>query len=232
MFFLHGSGRQEAVSVLSKDNRSYFYPSVDASIVLSEVVPALKTVPFFDYGKLRGGYSKVGQVNLGGTAGGVASNFGAYSLEPVYNPGSGYPFGSSASYTLSNQTITPNLKPEFTHSTEFGTELSFLKQRVNFAATYYYQLSINQTINSNIAPSGGFTNFLLNAGRVQNNGVEVDLNLTPVEAANGLTWKVGANYNYNNNKVLKISDQTSQLPLTSGGSAQVYTRATAKAESF
>ncbi|WP_084708532.1 SusC/RagA family TonB-linked outer membrane protein [Hymenobacter norwichensis] len=222
MIFLHGSGRQEAVSVLSDKNRSYFYPSVDASLVLSEVVPALKNVSFFDYGKLRGGYSKVGQVNLGGIAAGVAPTFGAYSLQPVYNPGSGFPFGSTASYTLSNRTITPDLKPEFTHSTEVGTELSFMKQRINFAATYYYQLSINQTINANIAPSGGFTNFLLNAGRVQNNGVEIDLNTTPVEAASGLTWKVGANYNYNNNKVLKISDQTSQLPLTSGGNAQVY----------
>ncbi|WP_375438287.1 SusC/RagA family TonB-linked outer membrane protein [uncultured Hymenobacter sp.] len=222
MVYLHGSARQEEVSVLSPDNRSYFYPSVDASVVLSEAIPALKSVAFFDYGKLRGGYSKVGQVNLSGTPAGVASNFGAYSLEPVYNPGSGYPFGSAASYTLSNQTIVPSLKPEFTHSTEVGTELSFLKQRVNFAATYYYQLSINQTINANIAPSGGFTNYLLNAGRVQNNGVELDLNVTPVEAANGLTWRVGVNYNYNNNKVLKITDQAKQLPLTTGGNAQVY----------
>lgn len=222
MVFLHGSARQEEVSVLSPENRSYFYPSVDASVVLSEVLPALKSVAFFDYGKLRGGYSKVGQVNLSSTAGGVANTFGAYSLESVYNPGSGYPFGSAASYTLSNQTIVPNLKPEFTHSTEVGTELSFLKQRINLAATYYYQLSINQTINANIAPSSGFTNYLLNAGKVQNNGVEVDLNVTPVEAENGLTWRVGLNYNYNDNKVLKITDQTKQLPLTSGGDAQVY----------
>ncbi|UOQ68445.1 SusC/RagA family TonB-linked outer membrane protein [Hymenobacter volaticus] len=222
MFFLHGSARQEEVSILSPENRSYFYPSVDASVVLSEIIPALKSVAFFDYGKLRGGYSKVGQVNLGGNVGGVANNFGAYSIAPVYNPGSGYPFGSAASYTLSNQTIVPNLKPEFTHSTEVGSELSFLKQRINLAATYYYQLSINQTINANIAPSGGFTNYLLNAGRVQNNGVELDLNVTPIEAENGLTWKVGLNYNYNDNKVLKITDQTTQLPLTSGGNAQVY----------
>ncbi|MDF7810271.1 SusC/RagA family TonB-linked outer membrane protein [Hymenobacter sp. YC55] len=222
MFFLHGSARQEEVSVLNPENRSYFYPSVDASVVLSEVIPALKSVAFFDYGKLRGGYSKVGQVNLGGNVGGVANNFGAYSIAPVYNPGSGYPFGSAASYTLSDRTIVPNLKPEFTHSTEVGTELSFLKQRLNFAATYYYQLSINQTINANIAPSGGFTNYLLNAGKVQNNGVELDLNVTPVEAENGLTWRVGLNYNYNNNKVLKITDQTKQLPLTTGGDAQVY----------
>jgi len=221
LIYLHGSGRQETASVLNPEFRSYFYPSVDASLVLSEAIPALKSLNFFDYGKLRGGYSKVGQINLGGSPTGVAPGFGAYRLDPVYTLGSGYPFGGSSSYTLSDQTIVPNLRPEFTHSTEVGTELSFLRQRINFAATYYFQRSINQTISAGIAPSSGFGSYLLNAGKVENNGVEVDLNLTPIESRAGFTWRVGANYNYNNNKVISITDLTPQLLLASSG-AQVY----------
>ncbi|SNR71094.1 SusC/RagA family TonB-linked outer membrane protein [Hymenobacter mucosus] len=222
LVYLHGSARQESVSILSKENRSYFYPSVDASLVLSEAIPVLKEFSFFDYGKLRGGYSKVGQVNLPSSAPGVASTFGAYSLSSVYNTGSGFPFGSQASLTLGNQVVSPDLKPEFTHSTEVGTELSFLRQRINLAATYYYQRSINQSIAASISNASGYSSFLLNAGKVQNNGVEVDLNVTPIETLGGFTWKVGANYNYNNNKVLKITEQAKQLPLSSGDNAQVY----------
>ncbi|OUJ71191.1 SusC/RagA family TonB-linked outer membrane protein [Hymenobacter crusticola] len=225
LIYLHGSGRQETVSTLDPDNRSYFYPSVDASLVLSEAIPALKELSFFDYGKLRGGYSKVGQVNFPNSSSGVATTYGAYSLASAYNTGSGFPFGSTASLTLSNQVVQPGLRPEFTHSTEVGTELSFLRQRASLTATYYYQLSVDQIIAASIAPASGYSSYLLNAGRVQNNGVEVDLNFTPIESRSGFTWRVGANYNYNNNKVLKITDQTQQLALSTtgdNGQAQIY----------
>jgi TonB-linked SusC/RagA family outer membrane protein len=222
LVYLHSSARQEAVSILSPENRSYFYPSVDASLVLSQAIPVLKELSFFDYGKLRGGYSKVGQVNLPYTSSGIATTFGAYNLSSIYNNGSGFPFGSLASLTLGNQVIVPNLKPEFTHSTEIGTELSFFRQRLNVAATYYYQRSVNQIIAASISSAGGYSNYLLNAGKVQNSGVELDLNFTPVQSQTGFTWRVGANYNYNNNKVITITEQTKQLPLSSGDNAQVY----------
>ncbi|UOR05686.1 SusC/RagA family TonB-linked outer membrane protein [Hymenobacter aerilatus] len=221
--FLHGSGRQENVSILSKGNRNYFYPSVDASVVFSEAIPVLKDVSFLDYGKVRAGYAKVGQVNLptGLTGAGVANSLGAYQLAPVYNAGSGFPFGSLASYTLSNRDVTQNLQPEFTHSYEAGLEVSFLKGRVNASSTYYFQKSINQTLAASVPPSTGFTSYLFNAGEVQNRGVEVTLNFIPVRTDN-FTWRVGGNYNYNNNEVIKVTDQVSSLALTSGGLAQSY----------
>jgi TonB-linked SusC/RagA family outer membrane protein len=222
LVYVHSSARQEAVSILSPENRSYFYPSVDASLVLSQAIPVLKELSFFDYGKLRGGYSKVGQVNLPYSSSGIATTFGAYNLSSIYNSGSGFPFGSLASLTLGNQVIVPNLKPEFTHSTEVGTELSFFRQRLNVAATYYYQQSVNQIIAASISSAGGYSSYLLNAGKVQNSGVEIDLNLTPVQTQTGFTWRIGANYNYNSNKVITITEQTKQLPLSSGDNAQVY----------
>lgn len=219
--FLHGSGRQEGQSTLDKDFRSYFFPSVDASLVLSEAIPALKDASFLDYAKLRAGYAKVGQVNLSQTVAGVANNFGAYRLNPVYAPGTGFPFGSLASYSLSNVVIAPDLKPEFTSSYEAGLELAFLKGRVNASSSVYFQKSTGQTIQADVARSTGFSNYLLNAGEVQNRGIEVALNLKPVQTDN-FVWQIGANYNYNNNEVISVTDQIDQLALTTGGLAQSY----------
>lgn len=219
--FLHGSGRQEGTSILDKKYRSYFYPSVDASLVFSEAIPVLKSVSFLDYGKVRAGFAKVGQVNLNQGVSGLASNFGAYRLAPVYNPGSGFPFGSLPSYTLSNTVVTPTLKPEFTYSYEAGLELAFLRGRINASSSVYYQRSINQTISASVAPSTGFSNYLLNAGEVRNRGVEVTLNLKPIQTDN-FVWQIGGNYNYNNNEVIKVTDQIDELALTSGGLAQSY----------
>ncbi|RZJ94696.1 MAG: SusC/RagA family TonB-linked outer membrane protein, partial [Hymenobacter sp.] len=226
-FFLHGSGRYDNISVLDANNRSFFYPGVDASFVFSNAIPALKDVSWLDYGKLRGGYTKVSQVNLGGTATafgaqtGVAASNGAYALQTPFNAGAGFPFGSIFSYTLGNNLVQPGLIPETTYSTEAGIELSFFKRRVAGAVTYYTQQSKAQTVSTSISNTSGFTGLLLNAGEVRNRGIEADLNITPVRLENGLTITLGANFNYNNNEVISLPAGVSQLNLTAGGNAQL-----------
>lgn len=219
--FVHGSGRQEAVSTLDKEFRSYFFPSVDVSVVFSEAIPALKDASFLDYGKFRAGYAKVGQVNLNQNVAGLANNFGAYRLAPTYGPGAGFPFGSLPSYTLSNTFVSPNLKPEFTYSYEAGVELAFFKGRINASSSYYFQRSINQTLNAEVARSTGFSGYLLNAGELQNRGVEINLTVKPIRTDN-FEWQIGGNYNYNNNEVIKVTDDINELSLTTGGLAQSY----------
>lgn len=221
--FLHGSARNDWTSVLSKENRSFFYPSVDVSFIFTDAIPVLKDGSFLDYGKVRAGISKVGQVNLSNASvGGVATTFGAYALDPVFQLGSGFPFGSLTSYSQSNQIVQRGLTPEFTTSFEVGAEVAFLSRRVNLAGTYYTQKSTDQTVSAGVSTATGFSSYLLNAGEVRNKGYEVDLNITPVQLDNGFTWKVGANYNYNNNKVVSIAPGINELPLTTGGNSQVY----------
>jgi TonB-linked SusC/RagA family outer membrane protein len=226
-FFLHGSGRNDNISVLDANNRSFFYPGVDASLVFSNAIPALKDVSWLDYGKLRGGYTKVSQVNLGNTATtfgsttGVAATGGAYALQTPFNPGAGFPFGTIFSYTLGNNLVQPGLIPETTYSTEAGLELSFFKRRVAGAVTYYTQQSKGQTISTQISPTSGFTSLLLNAGEVRNRGIEADLNITPVRLENGLTITLGANFNYNVNEVVSLPAGVSQLNLSTGGNSQL-----------
>ncbi|TGD78938.1 SusC/RagA family TonB-linked outer membrane protein [Hymenobacter wooponensis] len=216
--YLHGSGRQDNVSILEPGNRSFFYPAVDASFVLTNAVPALKDLSFLDYAKIRGGVSKVSQVNLGGfTTNGVYNTGGAYSLQQSFPLGLGFPFPSRAGFTAGGTLVQPGLKPEDTRSIETGIELSFLKRRVSAAATYYAQKSTNQTVTTNISGAAGAQFVTLNAGEVQNRGVELDLNITPVRIENGLSITVGGNFNYNANEVVSLPSGLTQLNLTGSG---------------
>jgi TonB-linked SusC/RagA family outer membrane protein len=227
--FVHGSGRNDNTSVLDPANRSFFYPGGDVSFIFTNAIPALKDVSFLDYGKIRGGIAKVSQINLQQGASpiyggfniptGVYNTAGAYATQTVYNPGTGYPFGSQASYTQGNTQVQPGLLPETTIATELGLELSLFKRRVGAGFTYYAQKSTNQTLSTSVSNATGSSFYLLNAGEVQNKGVEVDLNFTPVRLENGLTVTVGGNFNYNNNKVISLPGDLPQLVLSTGGSA-------------
>jgi TonB-linked SusC/RagA family outer membrane protein len=229
--FVHGSGRNDNISILDPANRSFFYPGVDASFVFSNAIPALKDVSFLDYGKIRGGITKVSQVNLPNASfpSGIPANVGslgvyqtngAYALNPTFSNGFGYPFGSTFSFSADNRLVQTGLLPENTRSIEAGIELSFLKRRVAGAFTYYNQKSTGQTVSAGIASSSGYTSLLQNAGEVTNRGVEADLNITPVRLENGLTITIGGNFNYNNNEVVALPN--GNLALTTVGNAQLY----------
>jgi TonB-linked SusC/RagA family outer membrane protein len=229
--FVHASGRNDNISILDPANRSFFYPGVDASFIFTNAIPALKDLSFLDYGKLRGGITKVSQVNLPnapfptgipGNVGslGVYQTNGAYALNSTLSPGFGYPFGSTASFSADNDLVQTGLLPEETRSIEAGVELSFLKRRVSGALTYYAQKSTGQTVRASVSSASGYTRLLQNAGEVKNRGVEADLNIIPVRLENGFTVTVGGNFNYNNNEVVTLPN--GDLPLTTGGNAQLY----------
>ncbi|MBC6990505.1 SusC/RagA family TonB-linked outer membrane protein [Hymenobacter sp. BT491] len=225
-FYLHGSGRNDNISILDAGNRSFFYPAVDASFVVTNAVQSLKDLSFLDYAKIRGGISKVSQVNLSGaTVNGVYNTGGAYQTAATYPLALGFPFPSRASFTAAGQLVQPGLKPEDTRSIETGIELSFLQRRIAAAATYYAQRSTNQTVNTTISGASGYQTLLLNAGEVQNQGVELDLNLTPIRLENGLSVTVGGNFNYNNNKVISLPGDLPQLVLAGSGAAGQTTNA-------
>jgi hypothetical protein len=141
-------------------------------------------------------------------------------LNSTLSPGFGYPFGSTASFSADNDLVQTGLLPEETRSIEAGVELSFLKRRVSGALTYYAQKSTGQTVRASVSSASGYTRLLQNAGEVKNRGVEADLNIIPVRLENGFTVTVGGNFNYNNNEVVTLPN--GDLPLTTGGNAQLY----------
>jgi TonB-linked SusC/RagA family outer membrane protein len=189
--FLHLTGRNDWDSRLAPENRSYFYPEADASFVFTELLKN-NGPTWLSYGKVHIAVSQVGQVNIQ-----------PYSLVTAFDPGGGFPYGSTAGYTIQNTFANPDLKPEKNLEREAGIELGFLKDRITFSGTVYQSNAKNQTIPVAISWSTGFNQANVNSGEMQNRGFELDLKVTPVQTKD-ITWSIAGNFSYNQNKVLNI----------------------------
>jgi len=227
--FVTASARNDWDSRLNKANRSFFYPSAEASFIVSDAFSSIKDNNVISYLKLRGSVSKTGLVNLYTNnaiyAGGdVYSNNGAYNLLPTFNMGSsyqtnnGFPYGSLPGFSLDNKLVSKSIKPELTHSYEFGADFNLFDDRVTTNVTYFHSRTDNQTVTTNVSGSTGFSSLLTNVGETQSSGLELQMHVTPVRTANW-TVTVGGNYTYLQNKVNSISALLPQLPLATSGNA-------------
>ncbi|MEI9918779.1 MAG: SusC/RagA family TonB-linked outer membrane protein [Bacteroidota bacterium] len=223
--FVTLTGRNDSDSRLNKDNRSFFYPSAEASLVLTEAIPSLKDGNIFTFFKLRGNVSKTGQVNLGNpNFSSGFSDFGAYytqstfSSNTSYATANGFPYGSLAGYSADARIVNPNLKPEFTHQWEIGADMNFWNDNITTSLTWYHSRTDNQTIATSISNSTGFSNFLTNVGETSSQGLEFTGHITPVRTQN-FQFTVGGNYTYLKNTVVSISDQLPLVGLASSGNA-------------
>ncbi len=209
--FLHVSGRNDWDSRLVKANRSFFYPAADLSLVLSDMVPALKE-SIVSYLKVRGGWSKTGLVSL--------KNY--YATIPAYTASAGFPYGGTAGFIQSTTLSNPNLKPEITEEIEGGFELSLLNNRIHFDATYYTSHTKDQTIPASLSTATGYYSAYINSGELESQGLETDLKLNVIKDMQGFSWSVGVNYTYNTSKVLSIYPGLDELPiLDPNGNASV-----------
>ncbi|MBX2901783.1 MAG: SusC/RagA family TonB-linked outer membrane protein [Cyclobacteriaceae bacterium] len=211
--YLHFTGRNDWRSVLAKENRSFFYPAVDVSIIVSDAIPSLKELAWLDNLKIRGGYSQVGQVNID-----------PYALKAIFTQANGYPYSSGGGFTLGNTVVSPNLKPEITTGVEAGFDLDLIKFNASIGATVYKTNTVNQTIPVQLAGSTGFSNLLTNVGEVENRGIETYLRATPIELANGLSVSAQITYTLNRNEVISLSDQSDELTLSSLTNARIVAR--------
>jgi len=196
--FLDLTGRNDWSSTLPIDNNSYFYPSVSLSFILTEALGIESNI--FSFLKLRASYAEVG-----GTA-------GAYQLNGVFGAADPYNGNASLSYT---ETIPPlGLKPQRKKSKEVGMELKLLQNRISLDANFYQENTINQIMNIAISPTTGFTSKTINAGNLQNAGVELQLLATPVQTPN-FSWDVTLNWSTNKNKVVELYGDMKYLNLYS-----------------
>ncbi len=215
--FLHGTGRNDWVSILSAQNRSFFYPSADLSFIASDAFETIRSSKTISYLKFRAGISKVGQVNLGNS-----NNFGAYSLLPTFSSDfRGFPYGGLAGYTVGNTLVSNNLKPELTRGYEFGFDLNMLNDRFVSSVTWYNTKTDDQTVTTSISNTTGFFGLLTNTGQTQSRGLELTAHFTPFKTAN---WNVtvGGNYTYLDNNVNFISADLPKLSLSTNGTGASY----------
>jgi TonB-linked SusC/RagA family outer membrane protein len=174
--YLAATGRNDWSSTLPLENRSYFYPSVSGSLVFTELIPKNNILSF---GKLRASWAQVGK-----DADAYATNTYLWAPKIV----SGDFVGTGNSWTGGS----PNLVPEIQSSFEIGTELKFLNGRLGLDFTYYNSITKNQLASPRLAQSTGYIFLTLNSGSVQNKGMELSLNATPVDTKD-FTWDLTLN---------------------------------------
>ncbi|MBC7650519.1 MAG: TonB-dependent receptor, partial [Deinococcales bacterium] len=196
MFFLHGSGRNDNTSLFYTSTRdkslySYFYYGIDASAVITNAVPSLKS-NVLSFLKLRLSYNTNKNDNLN-----------PYDLTLTYSSAAGFPYGNTVGTVSSTTLPDPNLKPETVSTYEAGFELGLFKSKVNVDFSIYKQKSEDVIISTGVSNATGFSNYRVNAASLDNTGIELDVKANIISRKN-FNWEVNANYTYNNNKVISI----------------------------
>lgn len=185
--YLNVTGRNDWSSTLPLDNNSYFYPSFNTSLILSQLLGIQsKSV---NYIKVRGGWSQVG------------NDTDPYQLKNSFV--SQTAFNGNASMTSNTNGKNDQLKPEITNSTEVGIEAAFFDNRLHVDASYYHTVSKNQILSVETSEASGFATQLLNAGKIVNRGFELQLSGTPVRTKD-FSWDANLNFSTNKSKVEEL----------------------------
>ncbi len=186
-YYLTLTGRSDWPSQLAGPNsrqKAFFYPSVGASVVLSEIIPNMPAL--LEYVKIRGSYASVG----------VA--FERFIANPRYSWNA-----DNGSWNTQTQYPLYNLKPERTSSWEVGVTMRFLKY-FSLDATYYHALTSNQTFDPKISVGSGWSNMYVQSGSVLNNGVELSLGFNNTWGI--FNWNSNFTFSSNHNKIISLAD--------------------------
>jgi TonB-linked SusC/RagA family outer membrane protein len=194
--YLEGTFRADRSSNLPKANNRYYYPSVAGSLIFSKFIDA----KWLSFGKLRANYAEVGNDT---TPYNVFNTFGI-----------GTPFNGTGTATNPGAQANLELKPESQESYEFGIEMAFLNKRLGFDVSYYHDLNIDQITRIPLSTATGYTSALLNAGTMKNEGIEVQLNATPVKLKD-FKWDLNLNWSTNESLVVKLLNGIENLELAS-----------------
>ena len=197
MLYFDATLRGDQSSTLPVSNNMYIYPSFSGSFVFSELLKLGDKLP---YGKVRMSWAQVG------------SDTDPYQLGLVYTKSKfaypGYTIGYISNGTIPNK----DLKPTKTNSFEMGLELKFLKNRIGLDFTYYSLLSKNQIMGMASSSTSGYGYRLINAGEIENKGVEIALNTRPIQTKD-FSWDLNFNFSKNSNKVKKLVDDMDMFEL-------------------
>lgn len=191
------TARNDWSSTLPQAHNSYFYPSGNLSLALSEL-EAIKSLGWINYLKIRSGYALVG------------NDTDAYNLKNYFTAET--PFGSDPRYSLPVFQANDNLKPEKTYSWEVGVEGKFFNNRFGFDVSYFNKDTKNQIVPIQVSASTGWANLWINAGKMTNKGWEFQLTGTPVQTKT-ISWDLTFNLSTLKNKVVDIAEGLDYLNL-------------------
>jgi TonB-linked SusC/RagA family outer membrane protein len=196
LVYVDGSIRGDHSSTLPKDNATYYYPSIAGSFIFSNLIKENK---YLSFGKIRLNYAEVGN---------SAPFDYLVNIYNIFTP-LNYPM-TSADGTFKN----PDLKPERTRSLEGGLEMYFFGRRLGFDVALYKTSTINQILSVPVSIATGYTYKIVNAGEIQNKGVEVMLKGTAIKKKD-FRWDITLNWALNRNKVISLyRDPVSGVEIT------------------
>ncbi|MEQ9298312.1 MAG: SusC/RagA family TonB-linked outer membrane protein [Cyclobacteriaceae bacterium] len=189
ILFIDVTGRNDWSSTLPSGENSYFYPSVSMSAIISDMIDLPGA---FSFVKLRAGWASVG------------NDTDPYALRNTF--AFNEPWGSDQRVSATTELKNANLVPEQANSIEVGADLRFFKGRLGLDVTYYRTNTKNQILTLPVSLTSGYESRIINAGEIENQGVEIMLNATVLELSNGFTWNSTINYTRNRGKVIDLVD--------------------------
>lgn len=206
--FLGVTGRREVASTFGTAKNDFFYPSANLSLVFTELVK----IPTLTFGKIRVAYAQAG---ISPAAYGTSTYFVRSTYTDGFTGGLSFPYTGINGYGYSNTLGNPSLKPERNTGREFGLDLRFFEGRLGFDFTYYVQRSTDLLVYRPVAPSSGFSQSYENLGEMENRGIELMLNATPIQKKD-FQWDITLNFTRARNKVLKLAEGVKELSLEAG----------------
>ncbi len=203
--FLDVTGRNDWSTALlystGQGDDSYFYPSVSASWLVSETFRMPKWI---SYAKIRTSWAQVGndtdpyRINRG------------YGLSQIQLSN-----GIAYLNTFTRQIIDPDLRPERKNSFEAGFDLRLLRSRIGIDFTWYKENTRDQIIEIPAPVESGVNSQLVNAGNIQNQGIELAVNTVPIDHDH-FTWKLNFIYTRNRNKIISLHPDVGAYKLLAG----------------
>jgi TonB-linked SusC/RagA family outer membrane protein len=217
MLYINLTGRQDIVSSMPRNNRTFFYPSANVSWIFTELGVLKNNI--LTYGKLRLSYAEVGQ---------AGDYYASYYTTPSYGGGfsSGtpimYPVSGIVAYTPYSTVYDPNLKPQNTRSYEAGADLSFFNDLISINYTYSRQNVKDQIFEVPLPGSSGSRSLVTNGGSVHTDAHELTLGISPIKTKN-IKWDFAFNYTKIDNYVDELAPGVESIFL--GGFLEPQVRA-------
>jgi TonB-linked SusC/RagA family outer membrane protein len=206
--YLTGDARNDWVSTLEPAHRSQFYPGVSLSFIPSTALAFIERSKVVNYLKLRIGYAS-------------SAHFPTpYNTRPYLNLTTNSFIDKNGNVinvaSIPTKVANPNLQPELIKETEAGIEGKFFDNRIAVDLTGYFRTARNQILKRQLDASTGYSSTFVNAGSVDNKGIEASLTVTAIRTKD-LTWDLTGNFALNRSKVHDLPSDIKQIELSGGG---------------
>lgn len=209
MIYLQATARNDWSSTLPIKENSFFYPGVTLSWIFSKVLPEN---PALSFGKVRLAFGKTGN---DADPYKTSSSYLQSDSYLRYGDGVKFPMNGINSFRKSATIGSATLRPEMTREFEIGFDLKFFNDRFGVDFAYYNKSTDDQIFELPVDPATGYTTMVTNFGELENKGIELNINTTPIRMKN-IQWDIDFNFAKNKNKVVKLPDGLD------GGKSSIY----------